>query len=154
MEELVQEVPGNTNSRKIKRLLLWLPSSSGHFLDKLIQCLREGGELGHWEVAGSLERALWTPMSSHNVHYAGVNNSTLVLCGVGETHRGLYCCRVTSSCSDRSVLSEPAHVELVKPDGVYVCPFIIVHMNNVSTILELAPAIHCRFVVLKGPGLV
>jgi hypothetical protein len=115
MEELVQEVPGNINTRKIKRLLLWLPTSSGQFVDRLIQCLREGEELGHWELADSLEKALWAPLSSQNVHYDGVNNSTLVLCSVRGEHEGLYCCRVTSS-SDRSVLSGATRVELVKPD--------------------------------------
>ena len=120
MEELVQEVPGNINSRKIKRLLLWLPTSSGQFLDMLIVCLREGEELGHWELADSLEKALWTPLSSQNLYYDGVNNSTLVLCSVREEHEGFYCCRVTSS-SGRSVLSDATRVELIKPDGVCAC---------------------------------
>ena len=127
MEELVQEVPGNINTRKIKRLLLWLPTSSGQFVDRLIQCLREGEELGHWELADGLEKALWAPLSSQNVHYDGVNNSTLVLCSVRGEHEGLYCCRVTSS-SGRSVLSDATRVELVKPDGV--CPCV-----NVNTIM-------------------
>ena len=117
MEELTLAVPGNTNARKVEQLQLWLPKSSARFLDRLIPCLREGEELGHMELADSLERALWSPLSAQHLHYDGVNNSTLILCSVRKTHEGVYRCRVTNS-SGGTVLSEDAHIELVKPDGM------------------------------------
>ena len=123
VQELVLEVPGNTNARKIRQLQLWLPVASVRFLDQLIQCLRQGQHLGHLELADSLEGALWTPLSSQNIHYDGVTNSTLILCSVKGAHEGQYRCRVTSSCG-QSVLSEVAHVQLIKPDGM-TCPLLV-----------------------------
>lgn len=124
MQELIQDVPGNTNARKIRQLQLWLPTSSAHFLNQLIQCLRQGQHLGHLELADSLEKALWVPLSSQNIHYDGVANSTLILCSAKGAHEGQYRCRVTSSCG-QSVFSDVTHVQLIKPDGMTCC--LLVH---------------------------
>lgn len=121
MEEMAQEVPGGTNSWKIQRLQLCLPQSSKHFLDVLIPCLRHGGDLGHMELADSLEKDLWSPLSAENLFYEGVNDSKLMLCGgVRGSHEGVYRCRVTCQSSGGSAMSEATHVELVRPDGTYL----------------------------------
>ena len=72
--------------------------------------------MGHLELADTYERALWVPLSDQHLHYDGVTNATLVLCSIGESHEGMYCCRVSSDSGD-SILSEAAHVEMIKPDG-------------------------------------
>ena len=115
-EELMHEVVGNTNARKVKRLLQWLPKSSANFVDKLIDCLRETDHSGHLELADDLERDLWVPLSTHHCRYDGVNNSTLILCTVMKAHKGVYRCRVTSN-DGSSILSEAAHVSLIKANG-------------------------------------
>ena len=112
----MHDVVGNTNAKKVLRLLQWLPRSCTNFLEKLIRCLRETDHLGHLELAASLENDLWVPLSSIHCHYTGADTPTLMLCGVKETHEGEYRCRVTSS-DGGSILSQAAHVSLVKPNG-------------------------------------
>ena len=114
MCDLILEVPGNTNPRKVDNLLTWLPKSS-NFLKKLILCLRKTDHSGHQELADSYEKALWPPLSPQNLLYDGVNNSTLQLCSVQKHHEGVYRCRVSNSAG--SVLSEPASVSLIGSDG-------------------------------------
>ena len=116
MEELMQDVLGNTNNKKVQRLLQWLPKICSNFLEKLIVCLRETDHLGHLELAASLENDLWAPLSALHCHYSGVETPTLVLCNVKEEHEGVYSCRVTGS-DGGSVLSQAVHVSLMKPDG-------------------------------------
>jgi hypothetical protein len=123
VEEITQDVVGNTNTRKVERLLQWLPKSSARFLDPLISCLRVTQDLGHLELADTLEAALWTPLSTQHCHYDGATNSTLFLCSVSETDEGVYRCRVTNSAGG-STFSEPAHVQLVKPCDAAVDAFI------------------------------
>jgi hypothetical protein len=123
MEELMHDVVGNTNAKKVQRLLQWLPRSCTNFLEKLIRCLRETDHLGHLELAASLENDLWVPLSSIHCHYTGADTPTLMLCDVKETHEGEYRCRVTSS-DGGSILSQPAHVSLVKPDDKAVQAFV------------------------------
>lgn len=115
VEELMQEVVGNTNARRVEKLSRWLPNC-GDFLEKLITCLRKTDHYGHFELASSLEEGFWIPLSAHHLRYDGVHNSTLTLCQVKEAHKGGYRCRVTN---DRgiSVLSDTANVSLVKPDS-------------------------------------
>ena len=116
MEELMQDVLGNTNAKKVQRLLQWLPKSCSNFLETLIVCLRETDHMGHLELAASLENDLWVPLSALHCRYSGVNTPTLMLCNVKEEHEGVYSCRVTSS-DGGSILSQAAHVSLVKHDG-------------------------------------
>ena len=120
MQELTQEVVGNTNARKVDNLSRWLPNC-GNFLEKLISCLRETDHHGHLDLASSLEKDFWVPLSAHNLHYDGVLHSTLTLCQVKGAHQGEYRCRVTND-RGASVLSNAANVSLVKPDSEWICP--------------------------------
>lgn len=115
-ELLIQEVPGNTNSRKISLLLEWLPKSCNNFLEVLIECLREAStHLGHMELAETLEKGLnseqWESVSLDDPHYEGVDSATLTISRAEKKDEGFYRCLVTNS--DGSVLSQSASISLI-----------------------------------------
>lgn len=123
-EELAQEVPGNTNARKVDRLLDWLPKSCSNFLEVLIECLREAdSHRGHIELAEKLEEGLsskqWGDMALDDPHYEGVDGATLTVSRAEKMHEGSYRCRVTNS--DGYVLSQSTNVSLTPDSKLPLC---------------------------------
>ena len=115
-QELSQPVPGNTDTRKVGLLLEWLPRSGSDFLEKLIECLEETGELrSHSELAQTLREELdieqWQELSPVGGRWEGADSADLVISQVEEEDEGWYRCRVTDQ--EDSVISKPSRVVLV-----------------------------------------
>ena len=123
MEQLAQEVAGNTESRKTDLLLLWLPKTSSNFLLELIECLREGeSSLGHRELVEVLERGLdleqWESLSPlPSPRYSCESHgqeSTLTILSPEMSDGGSYRCLVSNG--GGLTQSQPIHIP---PHGTY-----------------------------------